>query len=529
MPESSLTRRQVLRRGAGVGGGLAALVAAGYAGYAWGGSDARVLNGKAAPPRVWSTTTRGVDADAIPFVSRPDLRPPTLTLSHEVGWTAPSALEGSYYILTPKAYVPDGPGQSGLMIVDADGELVWFRPTVASTLTRTDMQVQRYRGRPVLTWWEGEVPTGVGQGIGYVADQTYRVITTVQAGNGLKSDAHELNLTPSGTALITAYGTTEADLRAVKGPSKGTIYACQAQEIDVATGKMLFAWDSLEHVGIEESYAAYTPGATTPYDYFHINSVSLAEDGDLLISSRNTWTIYKVNRRTGEVVWRLGGKKSDFTFGPGVQFYWQHHVRSITKNRLTVFDDGASPAEESQSRGLILKIDESKMHCSLERAYTHPAKLLAANQGSVQVMPDGRVLVGWGDQPYFSEFTADGTMIIDARFPADDQTYRAFRAHWRGLPATTPDLVVKSFTTARTAFVSWNGDTRTAYWRVLGGKDSAHLSELIDVPKTGFETVIAIPTGGPYFAVEALDQYRRVLSRSSTVRPQASTSPSTLG
>jgi len=520
MSESAPTRRQLLKRGVELGGGLTALAVASYAGHAWAGSEASA-NSTEPLTRVDSTTTRGIGEGATPFVSRPDLRPPSLTLNREIGWTPPTEVEGSYFILAPKAYAADGPGQSGLMIVEADGELAWFMPTASSTISRTNLQVQRYHGRPVLTWWEGRVPLGVGQGTGYIADRSYRVIATVQAGNGLRSDVHEMTLTPSGTALITAYRTTEADLSAVGGPSRGQVYACQAQEIDVATGKMLASWDSLDEVGIEESHAAYsTKAGAGPYDYFHINSIALADDGNWLISARNTWAVYKVNRQSGKVMWRLGGKKSDFTFGPGAHFYWQHHARAVTGNQLSLFDDGASPAEEHQSRGLILNVDETTKHCTLVTAYTHPANLLAANQGSVQVMPDGRVVVGWGNQPHFSEFLRDGTMVLDARFPADDQSYRAFRAHWRGQPSTLPDLVVKSFTTARTAYASWNGDTRTAYWRVLGGRKPGLLKESVIVAKTGFETVITVPPGGPgpFFAVEALDHDRKTLKRSATVR-----------
>ena len=178
----------------------------------------------------------------------------------------------------------------------------------------------------MLTWSSGVVnAVGVTTGTSYVADSSYRVIATVKAGNGAQTDLHDFRLTPQGTALVTAHRKVPADLSALGGPAKGAVLASAAQEIDVATGKVLFEWNSLDHVPLTESHQPLRGGtADTPYDYFHINSVALTPDGDLLISSRNTWTVYKVARRSGAVRWRLGGKKSGFKAGPGAAFSWQH-------------------------------------------------------------------------------------------------------------------------------------------------------------------------------------------------------------
>jgi hypothetical protein len=518
MSETSIDRRKFLIRALEGGAGVAALAASGYVGYWWRGSPTTTTTAtRLLIPESW--TTRGVGMDGIPFISRPDLRPPRVTLTREIGWTRPSIKEGAYFILTPKEYVPDGPGQSGLMIIDVDGELVWFKPPANSTLTQTNMQVQRYQGKSVLTWFEGVDNMGHAQGNGYIADASYQTIATIRAGNGLHADAHELNLTPQGTALITAYGTTRTDLSSVGGPKDGVILKCQAQEIDVATGKMLHAWDSLEHVGVDESEAAFTGGTEAqPYDYFHINSVALDSNGDLLISARNTWTIYKVSRDTGKIIWRLGGKKSDFSMGTGASFFWQHHARALSGGRLSIFDDGASPAKEPQSRGLVVALNERTKHCELVRAYTHPARPLAANQGSVQVLADGRVVVGWGNQPYFSEFSADGSLLFDGRFPADDQSYRSFRAAWKGQPSTKPDVKVRKFTTANTVYVSWNGDTETTGWRILAGTQPSDLHAVAKSARTGFETIVAVQSSGPYYAAEALDRNGNRLARSAVVK-----------
>lgn len=523
MPSKPLSRRRLLINGFRAGGGLAGLAASGFLGYELRGAPAP---GDGASPTTTppmgstaSTTTLASGRSAVvgPFISRSDLRPPTVTFTREAAWTAPSPSDGDHYFVSPKLYDADGVGRAGLMILDEMGRLVWFEPG-SDALTYSDLQVQSYQGEPVLTWWRGTANKVHGEGVGDVADSHYRIIAPVRAGNGLHVDSHELTLTPQGTALITAYRHARVDLRSFGGPQDGVVLACQAQEIDVATGKMLFFWDSLDHVALTESYASF-PASTAddPFDYFHINSISPTIDGNLLISARNTWALYKVNRATGEVMWRLNGKKSDFAMGAGTPFYWQHHSRQLSTDVITLFDDAADPPKEARSRGLILNVNEVTKSCSLTRAFTHPSNPLAANQGSMQVLADGRVLVGWGSQPYFSEFHANGELICDARFPTDIQSYRAFRAPWVGVPLGGPDVAARTFLAANTVYASWNGDTRTSTWRVLAGSTPTSLREVARAPRTGFETAISVQSSGPYFAVVAYDGASNRLGQSKTI------------
>ena len=361
---------------------------------------------------------------------------------------------------------------------------------------------------------------GVTTGTSYIADSSYRVIATVKAGNGAQTDLHDFKLTPQGTALVTAHRKVPADLSALGGPAKGAVLTSIAQEIDVATGQVLVEWDSIKHVPLTESEQPLQGGtADTPYDYFHINSIALAPDGDLLISSRNTWTVYKVGRRSGAIRWRLGGKKSDFTAGPGAAFSWQHDARMPGPDLLTLFDNASAPPEEKRSRALVLGLDTKAMRVTPKRAFTHPAGLLADNQGSMQLLPDGRAFVGWGAQPYFSEFAANGELLLNGQFPLNDQSYRAFTASWSGHPPGRPAVVVLPNPARGSAVhVSWNGATEVETWAVLAGKNPSALAAAGSQPRGGFETVISVNSEGPYFAVTAHDASGRQLGRSATVK-----------
>jgi Arylsulfotransferase (ASST) len=207
--------------------------------------------------------------------------------------------------------------------------------------------------------------------------------------------------------------------------------------------------------------------------------------------------------------------------GAGATFWWQHHARPQSATVVSLFDDGASPAKEAQSRAILLDLDTATMQATLARSYTDPTPLLAANQGSMQVLGDGRVLVGWGNLPHFSEFTQDGTLIMDGSFPVGDQSYRAFTAAWTGNPTDKPAVAARvNQAGGSIAYASWNGATTVASWTVLAGSTPSALAKVISQPYGNFETAITVKTDGPYFAVTANDSLGRVLGQSDTVQRQ---------
>ena len=283
------------------------------------------------------------------FRSRPDLHPPLVTVTAQSALTAPGDVFVAPY---------SGPGQAGPMILDSSGGLLWFKP-LPSGESATDLQVQQYLGKPVLTWWQGDISVhGFGLGEDVIADDTYTDIARVRAGNGLQADLHELQLTPQGTALITAYDPIYCDLSPVGGSSDGALIDATFQEIDVRTGLVMFQWTSVDHVALGESFEHARDSTTAkPYDFFHLNSIDLAPDSSLLISARNTWTAYDLDPSSGQIRWRLGGKHSTFAPGPGTQTAWQHDARELPNGSISIFDNGASPGVHGQSRGIVIALD----------------------------------------------------------------------------------------------------------------------------------------------------------------------------
>jgi len=452
--------------------------------------------------------------EARTFRSRPDLHPPAIKADTNSPGTAPG-----YIFLSPKkGPEEEAPTQDAPLIVDEDGEPVWFHPLQDAEADAFNFKVQTYKGETVLTWWEGR-HTGYGQGKYVICDHSYREIKRFGAGNGYEGDHHEFFITPEDTALITIYHKVRRDLSGVGGPVDGNVLDGIVQEIDIESGKVIFEWHSLEHVGLDEALYEPPSDLEAPFDYFHINSVDPHPDGYLTISARRTSTVYKVDRKTGEIDWRLGGKRSDFEMGYGARTDWQHDARRHSDGRITIFDNGGID-KDVQSRGIVVEVDEDEMSATLVGEYTHPNKILAATQGNVQVLPNGNVFVGWGSEPFFSEFSHDGILLFDASFPSQVESYRAFRFPWNGQPQDVPAVVAESGPEKEvTLYVSWNGATEVDTWQVLAGGGPERLEPAGSASRRGFETAVTLHTDQPCLAVKAKDSSGRVLGTSEAIEP----------
>jgi hypothetical protein len=457
-----------------------------------------------------------VPSGAVPrFRTRRDLRPPEIEVT-----TRPRAgMSSGYTFVAPKKVfgARERPGlQSGPLIVDRTGEQVWFAPLSDGNVN--DFRVQRYDGRPVLTWWQGRQVLGTGEGVVQILDERYRPVKRVRAGNGYSFDFHEATITDRGTLLALVYSPVNWDLRSVGGPRSARVIDSIVQEVDIDTGLVLFEWHSLEDVALTESYTG-KPNPRNPYDYFHVNSVREDTDGNLIVSGRETHAAYKINRRTGDVMWRLGGKRSDFQMPRAARFAWQHDAQRDPNGTIRIFDNEAAPKVRDRSRVLWLRLDEQARTARIARAVAHPLDLLSGTQGNAQALPNGSTFVGWGSQGYFSEFSRSGRLLFDARVARGNDTYRAYRGEWNGRPVRPPDVQARVLDSRRTElWVSWNGATGVERWRVLAGSRRDRLTVAGAVRKDGFETRIVIRNRRPYVAVRAIGRSGRVLGRSVAVR-----------
>jgi hypothetical protein len=447
------------------------------------------------------------------FVSEPYLRPPAVTITLDSGRQAPGEV-----LLTPNA----GRGQWGPMILDSSGRLQWFKPLPRGARA-ADLRVQEYDGRPVLTWWQDPLVEGGRRDAGIVIDDSaYRQIAIVRAGNGYKPDLHAFQILPNGAALLTIFNALRCNLSAYGGPADGGLADTLLQEIDLRTGLVRFEWHSLDHVPISDSYMPVGRRGGSlrwPWDWFHINAVSPQPEGRMLVNSRNTWAAYEVDDRSGQVLWRLGGKRSSFALGPGTGTAWEHDVRWQAGGTITFFDNGATPKVHDQSRGLVLRLDLHHMRASFVQSFVHRPTIVSASQGDLQPLTGGDWFVGWGQQPYFSEFAPNGADVFDGHLPYGFQSYTALKASWLAQPSERPKVAVRAGSRGGLAvYASWNGATDVASWRVLGGPSPGELAPLASASWSGLETQMAVPGSPAYVAVQALNLAGDVLATSATVK-----------
>lgn len=444
------------------------------------------------------------------FRTLPGMQAPILTV------TTPDKDPGAGEIFTSNG---PGPGKYGALIYDPSGQLVYFNQ-LSGGLTDEDVNVQSYEGQEDLTFWQGKVLSyGYGDGEDLILNSHYQVIAKVHAGNGLQADLHEFQIAPHNVAYTTAYNPIRCNLSsAEKGPKNGVILDVAIQQIDMKTGLVRWEWHALDHVAATESQ--YSPSPNGPWDWFHMNSIDPQGNGDVFISSRNTWAGYQIQESTGKILWRLGGLKSSFKMGPGTKTAWQHDGRILPNGEVSFFDDGANPPKHSQSRAVKIALNFTTHEAHLTSQITHSPPLLAASQGNVQTLPDGNLLVGWGGVPQITEYTPSGSPLFDAHLPYAMIFYRAYRHPWKGQPASPPAIVATLNNTSEEVIVhtSWNGATEVASWRILAGSSAKSLQEQQTVPTGGFETTAIVPKKLSYAEVQALSAAGKVLGTSQAVK-----------
>jgi hypothetical protein len=348
---------------------------------------------------------------------------------------------------------PAGGGYAaGPEIVTTTGKVVWFHRLRAGDVA-TDFRTQTYLGQPVLSWFQSggqgaqggpgdagrQVDPNGPSGTDYIYSDRYQQIDTVRAGNGDATNFHEFLITPWNTALILADTVTTANLTSIGGPADQRVIDGLVQEIDIRTGRVLFQWDSAAHVPYADSYVPRPPSPSTPWDWFHINAVHLDTDGNLLVDSRNTWTTFKVNRHTGQIMWQLGGRHSSFSLraAPGQVldrdgkiFAWQHDPEAVGGGEYTFFDDESGGNLLGSSRVVTVRLGLATRVATMVKSDDQPEGQVAQAMGNAQTTPAGDLFVGWGALPYISEFSPSGKLLFNAKLPAGVSTYRAYLLPW---------------------------------------------------------------------------------------------------
>jgi EmrB/QacA subfamily drug resistance transporter len=455
------------------------------------------------------------------YVTAPSLHPPVIRTDTP---TQTSKLAPGYIFMTNfyDLNYPPMEGQSGPLILDNHLQPVWFRP-VPTNVVAGNLSLQVYNGKPVLAWWQGTI-TSTGStesGEDVIVDQHYHTIATLKATNGWVLTLHEIVIRGH-DVWVTANKDIPMNLSRYGGAYNGALTDSAVQEYDLNTGKLVYSWDALDHIPLGDSRASL-PTNGFPWDAYHVNSISLPGDGTFVVSMRNTWAVYKVNATTGAIEWTLGGRHSSFKLASNADFEWQHDVVTYPGTPLvTMFDDhccqitggGTYVSPTAPSRALVLKLNLSNHTATFAGDYSHGNNFDADYMGSVEPLSNGNEFVGWGSAPWFTEYSSSGQMLLDARLPGSDITYRATVEPWVGLPLYPPAGAARTKSGRTTVYASWNGATQVASWRLLGIGSAGTSTKLASAPKSGFETAIPAAQGYTRFEVQAVNSAGRVIGTS---------------
>lgn len=420
-----------------------------------------------------------------------------------------AAEEGDFFVASFP--FPLGPSNY-LLILDQSGRVVYYKQT-------KDMAADfKEQANGLLTYYT--------DGAFYELDHSYNVVNTFTAANGYPygADLHDLQLLPNGHALLMIYDPEYVDMSqvAVGGASNAVVTGLVLQELD-SSKNVVFQWRSWDHFQITDTYEDLTQPIV---DYVHGNAIQPEPDGNILLSSRHLAEITKINRQTGEVLWRLGGKHNQFTFVNDTTqpaFYYQHDVRRLNGD-ITVFDNrtGLTPY---YSEALEFNVDEAARTATLVWQYRHTPDLYALAMGNVELLPNGNRVIGWGTAGVVTELKPDNTTAFEQYMPAPDSTYREFLYPWHATPAVAPTLVANVEPGVVALTYSWNGATDVAYYQVYGGP-APHPTQIVATqPRAGFDTETSLPYDPAqcsYYRIQPVDNQGNPMAFSN----EATTCPS---
>lgn len=329
-------------------------------------------------------------------------------------------------------------------------------------------------------------------------DDTYTVVDEFKAGNGYITDNHELQILDNGHVLLMIYDSQIIDMSEVVagGDTASQVTGLVIQEIDTEKN-VIFEWRSWDHFQITD--ATHMDLTANRIDYVHGNAIEVDNDGNLLISSRHMDEITKVDRSTGEIIWRLGGRNNEFTFiNDDIMFSRQHDIRRLPNGNITLFDNG-NFHDPQFSRAVEYELNEEDKTAALVWEYRNSPDYYGAFMGNVQRLPSGKILIGWGGtNPNVTEVSPDGSKTFELTFIPDGiWSYRAFRAKWKGV-AAAPYLWADTSGQELILHFTKFGDPDALKYRLYRG-GSPDVVTIVDSTEEGSLKVAGLIEGNTYF------------------------------
>lgn len=403
-------------------------------------------------------------------------------ISNTITISTPNTADG--YIFT----APFSQGNEippAITILDNSGEPIYIK-AIPLDKSAGDFKKQTVDGIDYLTYHSGIQPGGYTFGTSYVMNDSYQVIDTWTIDIGEGSDIHDFLLLDNGHAILMAYVPIPFDLSPYGGPVNGSLIDIVLQEQD-ANKNIVFEWHASQHMPIEDSEAPLN--SPDPIDYLHTNAIEVDNDGNWLLSHRHFSEVTKIDRQTGDIIWRMGGKGNEFTFTNDIGFRNQHDIRRLENGNISLFDNG-NQHNPAHSRAVEYVINELSKTVTRVWQYPEDTSIYASAMGNFQRLPNGNSFIGWGTIPQITEVQSDGSVAFEMIIST--LNYRAFRFPWTAAPADPPRAVLQydADPTAVTIYTSWNGATDITGYDIYAGPTTATMPVAGSTPRTGFETTL---------------------------------------
>lgn len=313
----------------------------------------------------------------------------------------------SLFAVTPDFGNPGGQSAQYLAVFDSNGVPVWWYQAPASP---NDAKVL---ADGTVAYWSGE-------GIYHVLGLNARLIRNVGI-VGWYTDLHELQRLDNGDYLVGAYFPRDhVNLTRFGGPADTQVYDALVQEVS-PTGRLVWSWNSGDHIGVDQTpqrwYDALLGGGP-PYDIVHLNSIE-AHGNEIVMSMRHTDAVWAINKKTGDVLWKIGGvhsSKNLTIFGdPQVSYPLggQHDARFLPDGTLTIHDNNTSFLAP---RAIRYRVDERLRTARLVESVSDPQVPLSFCCGSARRLDDGSWIMSWGGNPVVAGYAPGGARTFKLDF-----------------------------------------------------------------------------------------------------------------
>ncbi|MGE5795472.1 MAG: aryl-sulfate sulfotransferase, partial [Ignavibacteria bacterium] len=394
-----------------------------------------------------------------------------------------------------KIFIANWGGTSYMMILENDGTPYFYKRFPNSNQTR-DFKVQ---------------PTGTLTRLAYdlgsyvEMDSQYVNIDTLRCKNGYGTDEHECQILPDNHFFLIGLDYQNVDMSQLVsgGNPNATVIGNTVQELD-ENHNVVFQWRSWDNFDITD--AVHENLTNNTIDYVHMNSIAIDYDSNIVISSRHLSEVTKINRKTGEIIWRFGGENNQFTLANDTYgISYQHDARPVPgkPDQYTIFDNGNF---RNFSRVVEFKMDTAAMTATKIWEYRHSPDYSTHWMGNAQRLENGNTFVDWADNPLPKAFevTPSGEVVYQANFQQSMPCYRAFRFDWESV-VKVPYLIAESYSDKVTLIFNKFGDKKVEKYIIYGGLSQNPTAPLDSTSGTSIDLTNLANNGRYYFRVTARD------------------------